>query len=98
MALLSKDSKYPSVRKTSKSQTNIQLLRLPIAIDNMDFSHLPSDYFVTSTQFTKTTYHDGYPAIDPESDPLNQKGRVVLITGASHGIGRHVKLLHIIMN
>lgn len=58
----------------------------------MDFSHLPLDYFVTSTQFTKTTYRDVYPAIDPESDPLNQKGRVVLITGASHGIGRHVNL------
>ncbi|KUJ06628.1 NAD(P)-binding protein [Mollisia scopiformis] len=50
--------------------------------------NLPVDYFVTSQAFTKQTYRDVYPAIDPSS-PLNkQDGKVIVITGASKGLGR----------
>ncbi|KAL1963863.1 hypothetical protein VTN77DRAFT_7795 [Rasamsonia byssochlamydoides] len=38
----------------------------------------------TAVNFTSTTHHDTYPAI-AKSD---QRGRIVLITGASRGIGR----------
>ncbi|KAF1991381.1 NAD(P)-binding protein [Aulographum hederae CBS 113979] len=48
---------------------------------------LPADYFVTSMQFTKKTYRDQYPAIDPTSPALSQAGKVIVITGASRGLG-----------
>ncbi|KAK9482359.1 hypothetical protein V1527DRAFT_21182 [Lipomyces starkeyi] len=41
----------------------------------------------TGSQFTSTTHHDTYPAIDPKTKS-DQRGRAVLITGASKGIGR----------
>ncbi|KAK9428078.1 hypothetical protein V1505DRAFT_410867 [Lipomyces doorenjongii] len=41
----------------------------------------------SGSQFTSTTHHDTYPAIDPKTKS-DQHGRVVLITGASKGIGR----------
>ncbi|KAF2664019.1 NAD(P)-binding protein [Microthyrium microscopicum] len=48
---------------------------------------LPEDYFVTSMQFTKHVYRDTYPSIDPTSPALSQKGKVIIITGASRGLG-----------
>ena len=56
----------------------------------MDLATLPDDFFVTLGQYTKTVYRDQYPAIDPRSAALSQKGKVVIITGASQGLGRHV--------
>jgi hypothetical protein len=56
----------------------------------MDFSSLPDDYFTTSMQFTKKIHTDVYPSIDPSSPALSQAGKVVIITGASKGLGRHV--------
>jgi hypothetical protein len=56
----------------------------------MNFDNLPDDFFVTSHQFTRTAYRDVYPSIDPTSPELSQAGKVVIITGASKGIGRHV--------
>jgi hypothetical protein len=49
---------------------------------------LPDDFFVTSMQFTPTTHRDVYPAIDPQSPALSQKGKVIAITGATRGLGR----------
>ncbi|KAF2649126.1 NAD(P)-binding protein [Lophiostoma macrostomum CBS 122681] len=46
------------------------------------------EYFVKLQQFTPHTYRDIYPAIDPTKQPsLSQKGKVVIITGASQGLG-----------
>ncbi|KAH6670068.1 putative oxidoreductase ucpA [Halenospora varia] len=45
-------------------------------------------FYVKKFQFTKTTYRDVYPAIDPTSPTNSQAGKVVVITGASKGIGR----------
>ncbi|KAJ4340416.1 hypothetical protein N0V95_007501 [Ascochyta clinopodiicola] len=44
-------------------------------------------HFVTSMQFTARTHRDVYPAIDPTQPALSQKGKVVIITGASQGLG-----------
>jgi hypothetical protein len=52
--------------------------------------NLPSDHFVSAQQFVKTVYRDVYPAIDPAATSNNQKGKVIVITGASKGIGRKV--------
>ncbi|KAJ4308666.1 hypothetical protein N0V94_009257 [Neodidymelliopsis sp. IMI 364377] len=49
--------------------------------------NLPADYFVTSMQFTARTHRDVYAAIEPSQAALSQEGRVVIVTGASHGIG-----------
>jgi hypothetical protein len=51
---------------------------------------LPDDYFVTSTQFKKHVYRDAYPSIDPTSPALSQKGKVIIITGASRGLDARV--------
>jgi hypothetical protein len=52
--------------------------------------NLPADYFVTSMQFTKHVHRDQYPAIDPTSPELSMEGKVILITGASRGLGARV--------
>jgi hypothetical protein len=57
----------------------------------MSFDSLPDDYFITSSQYTKTVHRDVYPAIEPTLPALSQKGKVIIITGASQGLGRHVR-------
>lgn len=59
----------------------------------MDVSQLPSDFFVHEDAFTQKTYRDVYPAIDPTRPELSQAGKVVVITGASRGIGKLVRTL-----
>ncbi|KAL5085700.1 hypothetical protein Trisim1_010047 [Trichoderma cf. simile WF8] len=48
---------------------------------------LPPDYFVSSLQYTKKTFQDVYSPIDPTNPTNSLAGRIVLITGASRGIG-----------
>jgi hypothetical protein len=55
---------------------------------------LPADHFVKLQQFTKATHRDVYPSINPTTAALSQAGKVVIITGASQGIGATV-VLHI---
>lgn len=49
---------------------------------------LPADYFVKAHQFTNTVHRDQYPSIDPTSFELSQKGKTVIVTGASQGISK----------
>ena len=49
--------------------------------------NLPADFFVTSSAYTPHVYRDQYPSIDPKSPALSQEGKVIIITGASDGIG-----------
>ncbi|CAO2647076.1 Nn.00g079980.m01.CDS01 [Neocucurbitaria sp. VM-36] len=49
--------------------------------------NLPVDHFVKAQQFVPTTHRDLYPAINPTQVSLSQKGKVVIITGASQGLG-----------
>ncbi|KAF7157291.1 hypothetical protein CNMCM5623_001414 [Aspergillus felis] len=46
------------------------------------------DVFVKADAFTKKTYRDLYPAIDPTRPVLSQSGKAVIITGGSRGLGR----------
>ncbi|KAF4783222.1 hypothetical protein HER10_EVM0007538 [Colletotrichum scovillei] len=48
---------------------------------------MPPDFYVKALQFTKKVYRDEYPAIKPENSELSLAGKVVVITGASRGIG-----------
>lgn len=49
--------------------------------------NLPTDFFVTSSAYTPTVYRDQYPSIDPKNPASSQAGKVIIITGASSGIG-----------
>ncbi|OIW33937.1 NAD(P)-binding protein [Coniochaeta ligniaria NRRL 30616] len=49
--------------------------------------NLPPDFWVTSLQFTPKTYQTNYPAIDPTNPQNSLAGKVVIINGASRGIG-----------
>lgn len=50
-------------------------------------AELPPDYHVRKDAYTTTVYRQPYPSIDPTSPALSQAGKVVIITGASSGIG-----------
>jgi hypothetical protein len=52
---------------------------------------LPVDHFVKAQQFVGRTHRDVYSAIDPSQASLSQKGKVVVITGASQGLGARVR-------
>ena len=51
-----------------------------------DFS--PPHGFTVNNALTSTVYRDVYPAVDPKRAELSQSGKVVLVTGASRGIGQ----------
>jgi hypothetical protein len=38
-------------------------------------------------QFTRKTFRDQHPSIDPSTPELSMSGKVVIVTGASKGIG-----------
>ena len=52
----------------------------------LDFS--PPHGFTINNAFTSEVYRDVYPAIDPRRPELSQSGKVILVTGASRGIGQ----------
>ena len=52
--------------------------------------NLPADHFVKAHQFVPNVHRDIYPAIDPAQASLSQHGKVVIITGASQGLGARV--------
>lgn len=52
---------------------------------------LPKDYFVKSLQYTRKTFQDVYPAIDPSSPANSLSGKIAIVTGASRGIGARVR-------
>ncbi|KAF2424523.1 NAD(P)-binding protein [Tothia fuscella] len=47
------------------------------------------DTFTVNNSFTKSIYRDVYPAVDPRNAELSKAGKIVLVTGASRGLGRH---------
>ncbi|TGJ87345.1 hypothetical protein E0Z10_g1499 [Xylaria hypoxylon] len=53
----------------------------------MDFSKLPTNFFLTLFQYTKDVHSDQYPAVDPTREDLSLAGKVVIVTGASRGLG-----------
>ncbi|KAI0490030.1 hypothetical protein F4859DRAFT_176719 [Xylaria cf. heliscus] len=53
----------------------------------MDFTKLPTNFFLTLFQYTKTLHSDQYPAIDPTREDLSLAGKVIIVTGASRGLG-----------
>ncbi|KAL3443579.1 hypothetical protein BJX65DRAFT_298220 [Aspergillus insuetus] len=44
--------------------------------------------FVKAMAFTKTSHRDIYPAVQPTRPELSQDGKVIVITGATRGLGR----------
>lgn len=48
---------------------------------------LPTDFFVTSSAYTANLHRSRYASINPSGPSLSQAGRVIIITGASSGIG-----------
>ncbi|KAH8671696.1 hypothetical protein BX600DRAFT_510359 [Xylariales sp. PMI_506] len=50
---------------------------------------LPSDHFTKANQFTAIHHNDEYDFIKPEDPRLSQRDKVIIITGASSGIGRN---------
>ncbi|KAJ5397002.1 hypothetical protein N7509_005115 [Penicillium cosmopolitanum] len=54
----------------------------------MDTPEFDPDCQVKGTAFTKKNYRDVYPAVDPTRPELSQDGKVVIITGASRGLGQ----------
>lgn len=47
----------------------------------------PPHGFTVNNAFTGSVYRGVYAAIEPTRPELSQKGRVILVTGASRGIG-----------
>ncbi|CZR53950.1 uncharacterized protein PAC_03833 [Phialocephala subalpina] len=54
----------------------------------MAMENPPDDFWVKKRQFTRTVYRDVYSAIDPTDPSNSQAGKIIVITGASKGLGR----------
>lgn len=58
----------------------------------VDWLNAPRDFPTTTLQFTKNSQLDVYPEVDPSAPANSLSGKVVIITGASHGIGSEVSV------
>lgn len=56
-------------------------------MSDLNLDQLSPDHFTNIHAYTPHVYRDQYDAIDPTSAGLSQKGKTVIITGASSGIG-----------
>jgi hypothetical protein len=68
---------------------------LSLAQRNIKMSMPDRDLFVKGAAFTKKNHRDVYAAIDPARPELSQAGKVVVITGATRGLGRLVSFFKI---
>ncbi|KAL4861953.1 hypothetical protein BDV12DRAFT_179590 [Aspergillus spectabilis] len=50
--------------------------------------NIDPNLFVKEMAFTKNAYRDVYPAIEPTQPKLSQAGKVIVITGATRGLGK----------
>ena len=71
------DAKYAKQELPSWSHT----------MSDLNLDQLSPDHFTNVHAYTPHVYRDQYDAIDPTSSALSQKGKTIIITGASSGIG-----------
>jgi len=63
-------------------------LALPLFLEgNLFILTMDPNAFTTPFQLTKSLKRDVYPAIDPKNPTLSAKGKTILITGATGGLG-----------
>lgn len=48
---------------------------------------IDSDAYTAPFMLTKSMHRDVYPAVDPTNPSLSASGKVVIVTGASGGLG-----------
>lgn len=63
-------------------------MALPGSVDIPE--SIDPDCDTKATSFTTKSYRDVYPAIDPSRPEISQAGKIIIITGASRGLGRLV--------
>lgn len=63
-------------------------MALPSSVDIPEVIDPDSD--IKASSFTTKIYRDVYPAIDPSRPEISQAGKIIVITGASRGLGRLV--------
>ena len=56
-------------------------------MSDVNLDQLSPDHFTSIHAYTSHVYRDQYDAIDPTSPALSQKGKTIIITSASSGIG-----------
>ena len=54
---------------------------------DLNLDQLSPDHFTNAHAYTPHVFRDQYDAIEPTSPALSQKGKTIIITGASSGIG-----------
>lgn len=64
-----------------------------------NFAEIPefidADSDIKAFSFTTKVYRDVYPAIEPSRPENSQAGKVIVITGASRGLGRLVSIKYL---